>query len=194
MEKEIALEKRLKPIVEPLKRIAEHTECNNSTTNIVIEEKSQEEDITIKKRKLENEYDDVFTPKIVSTPRTVLHSWKRPRLTSVSDLSQQYEDVFETSSDQLPSLETSVKQTLQTPQGRDDLNRRLGSLGRLYITFLLSGEKPRKNDHVYGVYFGNDGLILGDKQIEINIDDSIIIDGITYAGIRFIRIDIQENS
>ncbi|EFN61455.1 hypothetical protein EAG_02030 [Camponotus floridanus] len=49
---------------------------------------------------------------------------------------------------------------------------------------LLSGDE-RKNaiDHVYSVYFDENGMRLGNKRFDIDKDNSIIIDKVKYIGI-----------
>ncbi|KYM96988.1 hypothetical protein ALC62_12366 [Cyphomyrmex costatus] len=148
MESEIALEKRFKPIVEPLRQIVDITE-----------------------RDKQSKIGDVVK---VKTPKD-----SQFHFPAVQD-----EDVFETSNDADPSLETSVREVLRTPQGRDRLNSQLGPLGHIYINALLSGDKRNEIDNVYGVYFDENGTMLGDKKFDVDTDDTIIIDGNRYKGTR----------
>ncbi|XP_071576905.1 uncharacterized protein [Temnothorax nylanderi] len=92
------------------------------------------------------------------------------------------EEVFETDASPLPSLETSVRDVLRTPQGHEQLHSQLGPFERRYIGALLSGDAKNEIDHVYGVYFGTDGTMLGDKRFDVNADDSVIVDGVRYVG------------
>ena len=71
---------------------------------------------------------------------------------------------------------------MQTSDGREALYSRLGPLGQEYIKTLLSGDK--KTDQVYGVYFNNEGTLLGDKPFDIVQYDNIIVDGggVIYVG------------
>jgi hypothetical protein len=46
----------------------------------------------------------------------------------------------------------------------------------------LSGDKKNRIDQVYGVYFNDEGTLLGDKRFDIDKNDNIIVDGVTYAG------------
>ncbi|KAL6254151.1 hypothetical protein P5V15_014776 [Pogonomyrmex californicus] len=85
-----ALEKRFKPIVEPLKQIVEKTEESQS---------------------IKREAKD-------------LDPSKEP------PLFLQKEDVFETKDVSEPSFETTIKQSLQTQQGREALHNQLGPLGQ----------------------------------------------------------------
>ncbi|XP_071581755.1 uncharacterized protein [Temnothorax nylanderi] len=92
------------------------------------------------------------------------------------------EDVFENDASLKPSLETSVRNVLRTPQGHEKLHSQLGPLGRRYLGALLSGDAKNEIDHVYGVYVGNDGTMLGDKRFDVNADDFVIVDGVRYVG------------
>ncbi|KYM94628.1 hypothetical protein ALC62_14741 [Cyphomyrmex costatus] len=146
MESEIALEKKFKPIVEPLRQIVDITERDKSS-----------------------KIRDVVK---VKTLKDSQHHFP----------STQDEEVFETSNRTDPSLETSVREVLSTPQGRDRLNSQLGPLGHIYINALLSGDKRNEIDHVYGVYFDENGTMMGDKKFDVDTDDTIIIDGNRYKG------------
>ncbi|KYM95044.1 hypothetical protein ALC62_14315 [Cyphomyrmex costatus] len=146
MESEIALEKKFKPIVEPLRQIVDITE-----------------------RDKPSKIRDVVK---VKTSKDSQHHFP----------STQDEEVFETSNGTDPSLETSVREVLSTPQGRDRLNSQLGPLGHIYINALLSGDKRNEIDHVYGVYFDENSTMLGDKKFDVDTDDTIIIDGNRYKG------------
>ncbi|KYM97827.1 hypothetical protein ALC62_11481 [Cyphomyrmex costatus] len=146
MESEIALEKKFKPIVEPLRQIVDITERDKSS-----------------------KIRDVVK---VKTLKDSQHHFP----------STQDEEVFETSNGTDPSLETSVREVLSTPQGRDRLNSQLGPLGHIYINALLSGDKRNEIDLVYGVYFDENGTMMGDKKFDVDTDDTIIIDGNRYKG------------
>ncbi|KYM95150.1 hypothetical protein ALC62_14211 [Cyphomyrmex costatus] len=146
MESEIALEKKFKPIVEPLRQIVDITERDKSS-----------------------KIRDVVK---VKTLKDSQHHFP----------STQDEEVFETSNRTDPSLETSVREVLSTPQGRDRLNSQLGPLGHIYINALLSGDKRNEIDLVYGVYFDENGTMMGDKKFDVDTDDTIIIDGNRYKG------------
>lgn len=53
----------------------------------------------------------------------------------------------------------------------------------MYVGALLSNNgKNDQMDNVYGVYFDDNGTIFGDKQFDVDVDDSIIVDGIRYVG------------
>ena len=71
------------------------------------------------------------------------------------------EDVYETPNE---SLETLVKQSLQTRQVHEELHKQLGPLGQKYINMLLDGQ--RKDDHVYcGVYLNENGCSMINSSI-----------------------------
>ncbi|KYN22502.1 hypothetical protein ALC57_05099 [Trachymyrmex cornetzi] len=149
MEKEIILEKQLKPIIEPLKQIAGNT---------AREGKPVETKFMKSKRKN-----------------------KQPKQQKqVTPFDSQDEEVFETGNNS--SLETSVRQALNTPQGRQRLQSQLGPLGQVYVNTLLIGNARNEIDLVYGVYFDENGTMLGKKKFDLDTDDTIIIDGERYKG------------
>ncbi|KYN09972.1 hypothetical protein ALC57_17910 [Trachymyrmex cornetzi] len=82
----------------------------------------------------------------------------------------QDEEVFETGDN--PSLETSVRQAVDTSQGRQRLQGQLGPLG-VYVNTLLIGNARNKVDLVYGVYFDENGTMLGNKKFDVDTDDTI---------------------
>ncbi|KAL6263071.1 hypothetical protein P5V15_005870 [Pogonomyrmex californicus] len=87
------------------------------------------------------------------------------------------EDVFETK-DISESLETTIKQSLQTQTRNREGLHQLGSLGRKYVSLLLGDDTDKTIDCVYGVYFDKSGTMFGDKKFDKN--DSIIIDNVRY--------------
>ncbi|KYM94131.1 hypothetical protein ALC62_15254 [Cyphomyrmex costatus] len=166
MESEIALEKKFKPIVEPLRQIVDITE----------RDKSDNDD--------DDDNDNVISKKIKQNQSPLKEQSSNVMSKSIDSQhhfpSTQDEEVFETSNGTDPSLETSV--ILSTPQGRDRLNSQLGPLGHIYINALLSGDKRNEIDLVYGIYFDENGTMMGDKKFDVDTDDTIIIDGNRYKG------------
>ena len=147
---------------------------------------------------LEREYDDdddVFTP--IRTTTIAKKRESRPaRLSSapatsstpihddsIRFLPREREIISETASPP-PALETSVRQSLSTAEGRDALHSQLGPLGREYVGALLSGDRKKEIDNVYGVYLGENGTMLGNKRFDVAADDSVIIDGARFKGTR----------
>ena len=90
----------------------------------------------------------------------------------------QDEEVFKIGNDL--SLETSVRQVLSTPQGRQRLQSQLGPLGQVYVNTLLTGNARNEIDLVYGVYFDENGTMLGNKKFDVDTGDTIIIDEVRY--------------
>ncbi|XP_072743255.1 uncharacterized protein [Anoplolepis gracilipes] len=79
--------------------------------------------------------------------------------------------------------EEAKDEELQTPEVQETLREYFGPLGQKYLGALFSGDKNHEIDHVYGVYFDRKNeLRLGNKQFNINKDDSIIIDDVRYIG------------
>ncbi|KYN18784.1 hypothetical protein ALC57_08898 [Trachymyrmex cornetzi] len=155
LENEIALEKRFKPISEPLKQIVENTERENKLFKIdkVMENKQKNK----QSQQQQQQQQQVYSFELED------------------------EEVFEEIGDD-PSLETSVRQILNTPQGRNRLYSQLGRLGQIYVNTLLIGDKRNEIDLVYGVYFNENGTMLRNKNFDIDSDDTIIIVGVRYKG------------
>ncbi|KYN07645.1 hypothetical protein ALC62_01387 [Cyphomyrmex costatus] len=160
MEEEIALERHFKPITEPLKQIVENT-VESSKDPINIETFFSEKDEEPKpKRKRPNA------------------SYDRSRELSY-DHAPSVEEVFEIANE---PLVTSIRHLLQTSEGQEKLHANYGPLGQRYLKAVLSGKKAVNIDVVYGVYFSDEGTMLGDKRITLNKNDDIIIDGQRYDG------------
>ena len=115
---------------------------------------------------------------IHSTP---IESQQQQQQQQVTPFNLRDEEIFKTDDDP-SSLETSVRQVLNTPQGRQRLQSQLGPLGQIYVNTLLTGDSRNEIDLVYGVYFDENGTMLGNKKFYVDTDDTIIIDGVRYKG------------
>ncbi|KYN06851.1 hypothetical protein ALC62_02234 [Cyphomyrmex costatus] len=197
IDEDIALEKHFKPVVEPLKQIVENTAAGEESQPIKKEVNSTKYKNT-KKRKFEEEDDDdddnywmdnawlQLTPSKQRTKESNVTS-DSFNSTSLEPRKLSYErshvpaveDVYETPNE---PLETLVKQSLQTRQFREELNNQLGPLGQKYVNMLLSGDREKAIDHVYGVYLNENGTMLGDKRFDVDTNDFVIIDGVKYKG------------
>ncbi|KYQ47055.1 hypothetical protein ALC60_13930 [Trachymyrmex zeteki] len=60
--------------------------------------------------------------------------------------------------------------------------RTYGALKQKFLKAVLSGKKAVNIDVVYGVYFSNEGTMLGDKRIALDKNENIIINGKRYEG------------
>ncbi|KYN00596.1 hypothetical protein ALC62_08623 [Cyphomyrmex costatus] len=159
MESEIALEKKFKLIVEPLRQIVDITERDKpSEIRDVVKVKTSKGKLEHSDNDDDDDNDDVISKKIKQN-RSPLKE---------QSLGQVTLDAF---------TGVAPVKWLRTPQGRDRLNSQLGPLGHIYINALLSGDKRNEIDHVYGVYFDENGTMLGDKKFDVDTDDTIIIDG-----------------
>ena len=183
MVEEAELEKHFKPIVEPLKQIAENigddSVIMNATVTPSVDNKTVTPSVDIKlndkRKRLSSEKKGKRMR--LSTPSPIRTSTPlQPRKLAFEAPNLSAESVFETTD---PSFVTSVKQTMQTSDGQKALAQ-LDPLGQEYITALLNGDK--KTDQVYGVYFNNEGTLLGDKPFDIDQYDNIIVDGVIYVG------------
>ncbi|KAL6255516.1 hypothetical protein P5V15_013853 [Pogonomyrmex californicus] len=189
MEEDIALERQFKPIVKPLIQIVENTggeepnyKMESNVTRETKRKRSQNLDdslITSTPRKRSNALSDVSV--MTSVPINVTHHatpYEQP-----SNNILPIEDVFETTNE---SLVMSVRRQLQTSEGLETLQNHFGPLGQKYMGAVLTGNKDI--DNVYGVYFTNDGLMLGDKRFDVSKDDNIFINGIFGNG-RSLRVN-----
>ncbi|KYN29791.1 hypothetical protein ALC57_00756 [Trachymyrmex cornetzi] len=200
MEKEIVLEKQLKPIMEPLKQIVGNTEGKPVKTTFMKSKRKNKREYSDDEENDNNNGDDddndaiptQITPqrlpwneRINKKRSNVMPDSSRIHSTpiesqQVTPFDSQDEEVFETGDN--PSLETSVRQALNTPQGRQRLQSQLGPLGQVYVNTLLIGNARNEIDLVYGVYFDENGTMLGNKKFDVDTDDTIIIDGERYKG------------
>ena len=188
MEEDIALERHFRPIIEPLKQIVENTVGDESKPAESEEFFSGEEEYAEPKRKRSNVS---FNNSIMtSTPiKSALRRSqavptnfnKASQILQDSDLSQDHapsvEDVFEVTNE---PLVMSVRQQLQTSEGRKKLQIHYGPLGQKYMGAVLSGKKTVNVDNVYGVYFSDTGTMLGNKRFDLHKNDDIFIDGKRY--------------
>ncbi|KYM93399.1 hypothetical protein ALC62_16001 [Cyphomyrmex costatus] len=180
MESENALEKRFKPIVEPLRQIVDITvkqpnfRANQLVANFASREKGKR-----KHSDNDNDDNDVNDDAIARKSKQNRSPLKEQssNVMSQSINSQlhfpavQDEDVFETSNNADPSLETSVREVLRTPQGRDRLISQLGPLGHIYINALLSGDKRNEIDNVYGLGVPTTMRVTDNKVDYVHWDD-----------------------
>ncbi|KAL6254089.1 hypothetical protein P5V15_014708 [Pogonomyrmex californicus] len=162
IDEDVALERRFKPIVEPLKQIVEETHPIKKVANVA-------KDISIKKKKKREDSDDDDDTTTTTTNRDSYwtdvgwlklspQSKKRTKqLNTASDsftfdstsiepskelpkipLFVRNENIFETKDVSESSLETTIKQNLQTHGNRETLHGQLGPLGRKYAFFSVT--------------------------------------------------------
>ncbi|KYN14720.1 hypothetical protein ALC57_13063 [Trachymyrmex cornetzi] len=157
MDEDIALERHFKPIVDPLKQIVENT-ADSSKDPIMIETifSREDEEPKLKRKRPSALYDN---PIQASMPvKSMLNRSKTiPALNEMSEIIQPHE----LSHDHVPSVEEIFEK---------------------YMKAVLSGKKAVNIDVVYGVYFNDEGTMLGDKRITLHKNDDIIIDGKRYDG------------
>jgi hypothetical protein len=114
-----------------------------------------------------------FEPTFTSTPA---------KSHELSPFIQGKEEDVEMKDTNKPVFEKSLREALQLPKERDALHSQLGPLGRKYMDLLFGNDRQNEVDYVYGVYFGKDSTMLGDKRFDIDRDDSLIIDKVRYNG------------
>ncbi|EGI58683.1 hypothetical protein G5I_13201 [Acromyrmex echinatior] len=69
---------------------------------------------------------------------------------------------------------TKVQNQLQTSEGREALRADLGLLGQKYVEAVLRGVQDKESgiDHVYGIYLHKDGLMFGNKRLDVDDADN----------------------
>jgi hypothetical protein len=193
MEEDIALERHFKPVIEPLKQIIENTAGEEHVVSKIENRTFPPDEEEIAEPKWKRKRSDVSFDTSLLTSTPVL---KRPRIAprrmndaskilQPRELSHEYshalpvEDIFETTND---SLATSVRNEMQTREGREKMRDQLGPLSQKYIGAVLSGDRELGIDNVFGVRIDRDGIMFGSKHFDVDKDDTIIIDGVRYAG------------
>lgn len=205
IDEDLVLERQLKPIIEPLKQIAGN--ANSVKSNTSVEQTAAESgNVTLApernrprqmkvcktKQKASNDSTDheLLSSTSTSTPkrrRINMHSTALladdgmpiPHQPSPEPSWYIDEEVFETSPD---PLVTTVRRELRTSDGQEMMRTQFGKLGQKYVGKILHSDKNSEMDYVYGVYFTNDGMMLGDKHFDVDKDDNMIIGGVRYAG------------
>lgn len=189
VEEDIALERHFRPIIEPLKQIVENT-VGDEPKPIESDTFFSGEEYSEPKRKQSN----VSFNNSILTSTPIKSALRRSQTVPTnfnkslqnlqdSELSHNHvspiEDIFEVTNEPLVN---SVRQQLQTSEGRKKLQMHYGPLGQKYMGAVLSGKKTVNVDNVYGVYFTNTGTMLGTKHINLHKNDDIFIDDKKYEG------------
>ena len=69
------------------------------------------------------------------------------------------------------------------PVKKQPVDRQFGPLAKDFLNDYLDEEKrQREIDSSFGFRYANDEWMIGDKRVFLNPDDSMFIDGETYAG------------
>ncbi|KYN28194.1 hypothetical protein ALC57_02394 [Trachymyrmex cornetzi] len=165
IDEDIALERHFKPIVDPLKQIVENT-ADSSKDPIMTETifSGEDEEPKLKRKRPSALYDN---PIQASTPvKSMLNRSKTvpSALNKMSEIIQPHE----LSHDHVPSVE-EIFEVTDEPLVTS-------------IRHLLQTSEAVNIDVVYGVYFNDEGTMLGDKRITLHKNDDIIIDGKRYDG------------
>ncbi|KYQ52380.1 hypothetical protein ALC60_08543, partial [Trachymyrmex zeteki] len=143
IEEDIALERPFKPIIEPLKQIVENT-VESSKDPIKNETFFSEED---------------EEPKLKRKRPSASHDNSIRACTPVKSMLSRSKTV--------PSTLNEMSEI-----GQEKLQISYGPLGQKYLKAVLSGKKAVNIDVVYGVYFSNEGTMLGDKHIALDKNDN----------------------
>ncbi|KYQ51397.1 hypothetical protein ALC60_09498 [Trachymyrmex zeteki] len=156
MEEDIALERHFKSIIEPLKQIVE---------NIVESSKD-----SIKNETFFSGEDEKPKP-------------KRKRPSASHDNSVRASTPVKSMLNRSKTVSSTLNEISEIVEPRDlCCKQHYGPLGQKYLKAVLSCKKAVNIDVVYGVYFSNEGTMLGDKRIALDKNDDIIINGKRYEG------------
>ncbi|KYQ47747.1 hypothetical protein ALC60_13223 [Trachymyrmex zeteki] len=154
MEEDIALERHFKPIIEPLKQIVENA-------------------VESSKDPIKNE---MFFSGEGEEPKP-----KRKRPSASHDNSIRASTLVKSMLSRSKTVPYTLNEMSEIVKPREKLQTSYGPLGQKYLKAVLSGKKAVNIDVVYGVYFSNEGTMLGDKRIALDKND-IIINGKRYEG------------
>ncbi|KMQ84957.1 hypothetical protein RF55_16813, partial [Lasius niger] len=200
---DIAVTTHFRPIIEPLQKIVDNSIAvknePESNTDVKIKtlpikrykedekEEEEEEEAPKKRKRLNANWDIPRVRNILKPLNASLHELPITSTPLTSPRSVQpmipktlvNENVFETTGN---TFETSVRNRLESPEGQEMLREHLGPLGHKYIGALLGGDKKHEIDHVYGVYFDKNEMMLGNKRFDVDKDDAVIIDNVRYIG------------
>ncbi|XP_011858847.1 PREDICTED: uncharacterized protein LOC105556369 [Vollenhovia emeryi] len=176
MEEDMALERHFKPIVEPLKKIVENTVGEESN---FIKTETAEKEYAKPKRKQSNVSFEHYPRERKTTLNETAKNLQPRELSYEHPHTLSVEEIFENPNE---PLVTSVRHKLQTVEGQKILKTHYGTLGQKYLGAVLSGKKSVNIDSVYGVYFSNNGTMIGNKRIDLDKNDDIIVDGKKYTG------------
>lgn len=191
-EAEVALEKNLAPIVEPLKTLVQSSSSNDVTAD--------RKPIVQIKRKLESV--DGWDPEDFNKPTTRFKASSTPRKKNIrnnraqtvpsaiepdhppedDDVFLNLETVAETPVD---DAEATMRSILESSDGREHaiqyIDENFGPLGREYFTGLIFDTR-KQFDTIYGVRFVDGVWQIGDSNVEVDKSDNVIINGVTYKG------------
>ncbi|EFN86951.1 hypothetical protein EAI_14030 [Harpegnathos saltator] len=191
-----ALERHFKPVIEPLKQIAGSSTNVESNVDVKTEtpllNTSVEAKSVILKPEKKIRRKVKLSPVALTPPKRKL--LKDPPIVPTSTGSLQYEQLREISHEPSPidnlsiddddenfsetpdePVASSVRRQLRTYKGQQTLHDHFGPLGQKYMGAVLSSGKNNTIDYVYGVRLSNDGTMLGDKRIDVDRNDNIII-------------------
>ncbi|KYN29370.1 hypothetical protein ALC57_01189 [Trachymyrmex cornetzi] len=79
-------------------------------------------------------------------------------------------------------VKSMLNRSKTLPSALNEMSEIIQSHETEYMKAVLSGKKAVNIDVVYGVYFNDEGTMLGDKRITLHKNDDIIIDGKRYDG------------
>ncbi|KYM95372.1 hypothetical protein ALC62_13986 [Cyphomyrmex costatus] len=79
-------------------------------------------------------------------------------------------------------VKSTLNRSKTVPSTLNEMSKITGSRELPYLKVVLSDKKAVNIDVVYGIYFSDEGTMLGDKRITLSKNDDIIIDGQRYDG------------
>jgi len=191
---DIAVKIHFRPIIEPAQKVVDNSSLIAVKNELESNADAIIKTLPIKRYKKEEEEEEDTIPKkrqrLKANRLSTSHTSDEPLITSTPSATTRIvqptiseslaiENVFETTGN---TLKTSVRNMLQTSEGQEVLREHLGPLGQKYMSALFSADEKNEIDHVYGVYFNENEMRLGNKRFDIDKDDSIIIDKVRYIG------------
>ena len=169
-EKEALLESTFKPITTPLKQIGDALTKAEMERNAILPVSSKSEySEDVKEEK--NDIDELLQLKENESSKEDESEDEM----SVGELSEGgYTSTFE-------DVETDVLPASRLSEIGLDLTNK-GPLTRKYIVKMLHSAQPKRNYHSYGARLEDNGLMIGDKKVTTDDDDTIIIEDKRFTG------------
>ncbi|EFN79520.1 hypothetical protein EAI_03471 [Harpegnathos saltator] len=181
-----ALERRFKPIIGPFKQIAGSNANVESNVDVKTESPSMSTSVETKSVILKPEKKikrkEKLSPVALTSPKRKLLN--HPLIVLTSTRALQYEELHGMSHESSPidnlPIDDNDENVFETPDGLSATSVRRQSRTFEGQQTLCDHFDPL--DYVYGVRLSNDGAMLGDKRIDVNRDDNIIIGETGYMG------------
>ena len=159
-ERDKFLETTFKPVVDPLKEVAQKLGKVSEGDLILPVSKYKVE--TEGKADVEEEFEEEETEEeLEDEPEEIEYG-------QVKDISEEEEEIQESDPSDISRMGVDIKFK--------------GELGRKYLLKMLQSAQPSRKYHVYGARLEEGGLMIGNSKLDADEQDNIIIDDKKYKG------------